>query len=81
VSKNDYGFNISVFCVNEIHASVTAYSSIECSPCTGGCNGNCAGGCVLPEDQQYPPNFEGFGAGRGRSSHSHRIVQIGGSWA
>jgi hypothetical protein len=36
VSKNDYGFNTLIFYVNEKRESVNAYSSIECSSCTGG---------------------------------------------
>jgi hypothetical protein len=36
VSKNDYGFTTLIFYVNENHASVSSYSSIECSSCTGG---------------------------------------------
>jgi len=42
VSKNDYGFTTLSFYVNENHASVTSYSSIECSSCTGGWHGNWA---------------------------------------
>jgi len=42
VSKNDYGFNTLSFYVNENHASVSSYSSIECSSCTGGWHGSCA---------------------------------------
>jgi hypothetical protein len=36
VSKNDYRFNILVFYVNEKHAFLTSYSSMECSSFTGG---------------------------------------------
>jgi hypothetical protein len=35
VSKNDYVSITPIISVNEIHASLTSYSSIECSSFTG----------------------------------------------
>jgi hypothetical protein len=35
VSKNDYGFNIPVFVVNEKHEPVSAFDAGECSCSTG----------------------------------------------
>jgi hypothetical protein len=35
VSKNDYGFTISVFCVNQIWGEISAWESIECTASTG----------------------------------------------
>jgi hypothetical protein len=36
VSKNDYGFTLSISFVNEICGDLSACGSIECRPSTGG---------------------------------------------
>jgi len=53
VSKNDYGFTTPIFYVNEIQATITSYSSIECRACTGGWTGNCATGSDVGRNLLY----------------------------
>jgi len=54
VSKNDYVFTTFIFYVNEIHASVTPYSSIECSSCTARWHRNCASPDLGIANPQHP---------------------------
>jgi hypothetical protein len=46
VSKNDYGFTLFVFVVNEKWRIVSSEFSIECGEFTGGCSGFGAELCV-----------------------------------
>jgi len=60
VSKNDYVFTTLIFYVNEIRASLTSYSSIECSSCTARWHRNCAIAGTWFANPQHPCGFSGF---------------------